>query len=214
MPPRNESQPTCRQDEVLRELKRSGPLPVRDLAAKLTLSYMGTKQHCLTLEKRGLLSSRNAHQAAGRPRLIYALTRRGQAWFEDTNDALTISILRNAQKLFGSSTAAKLLLLYFQETTEKYRTQIPAQATLAEKMCLLAKIRDEEGRMTELVPGHQIIERHNPNLALHKAFPEADALEESLVRQVLGSPVRRRITSLGDQYEIHFELHRTFQPET
>jgi predicted ArsR family transcriptional regulator len=107
-----------------------------------------------------------------------------------------------------------LLLLYFQETTEKYRTQIPTQATLAEKMSLFAKIRDEEGRMTELVPGHQIMERHNPNLALHKAFPEADALEESLVRQVLGSPVRRRVTSLGDQYEIHFELHRAFQPGT
>jgi len=214
MPPRNQSPPTCRQDEVLRELKKSGPLQVRELAARLTLSYMGTKQHCLTLEKRGLLTSRNAHQSAGRPLLIYALTRKGQAWFEDTNDAVAISILRNAQKLFGPSSAAKLLLLYFQEAIEKYRTQIPTQATIEEKMNLFARIRDEEGRMTELVPGHQIIERHNPNLTLHKAFPEADALEESLVRQILGSPVRRRVTSLGDQYEIHFELHRTFQPET
>ena len=74
-------------------------------------------------------------------------------------------------------------------------------------MILLAKARDDEGRMVELVPGIRIIERHNPSAALHKAFPEADALEESLFRQVLGVPVRRRIHSNGDQYEIHFDLH-------
>jgi predicted ArsR family transcriptional regulator len=28
---------------------------------------MGAKQHCLALEKRGLLSSRNNHRGAGRP---------------------------------------------------------------------------------------------------------------------------------------------------
>jgi predicted ArsR family transcriptional regulator len=61
--------------------------------------------------------------------------------------------------------------------------------------------------MSEFVPGIRIIERHNPAAALHKAFPEADALEESLFRNVLGVPVRRRLVQLGDQYEIHFELH-------
>jgi predicted ArsR family transcriptional regulator len=74
-------------------------------------------------------------------------------------------------------------------------------------MILLAKARDDEGRMVELVPGIRIIERHNPSAALHKSFPEADALEESLFRQVLGVPVRRRVQLNGAQYEIHFDLH-------
>ena len=207
MPPAATSQPTARQDEVLRELKSCGPLPVREVAAKLQLSYMGAKNHCLALEKRGLLSSRNSHRGAGRPLLVYSLTSKGQAWFEETDNAAAISILRHAQNLYGSNSAAKLLLLYFQEVTEKYRSQIPAQTPVGEKMILLAKARDDEGRMVELVPGIRIIERHNPSAALHKAFPEADALEESLFRQVLGVPVRRRIHSNGDQYEIHFDLH-------
>ena len=207
MPPANSSQPTSRQDEVLRELKQSGPLPVRELAAKLQLSYMGAKQHCLALEIRGLLSSRNNHRGAGRPLLVYSLTSKGQSWFEESDNTAAISILRHAKNLYGSSSAAKLLLLYFQECTEKYRTYIPAQTPVAEKMLLLAKARDEEGRMVELSPGIRIIERHNPAAALHKAFPEADGLEESLFRQVLGVPVRRRLVSPGGQYEIHFDLH-------
>ena len=207
MPPASPQTPTSRQDEVLHELKKSGPLPVRELAAKLQLSYMGAKQHCLTLEKRGLLSSRNSHHGAGRPLLVYSLTSKGQSWFQETDNAVAISILRHAMNLYGSNSAAKLLLLYFQESTEKYRSQIPAQTPVGEKMALLAKARDEEGRMVELVPGIGIIERHNPAAALHKAFPEADALEESLFRQVLGVPVRRRVFSPGGQYEIHFDLH-------
>ena len=207
MPPTTPPQPTSRQDEVLRELKQSGPLAVRELSAKLQLSYMGAKQHCIALEKRGLLSSRNSHRGAGRPLLVYSLTPKGQSWFEESDNSAAISILRHARNLYGSNSAAKLLLLYFQECTEKYRSHIPAQIPVAEKMLLLAKARDQEGRMVELLPGIRIIERHNPAVALHKAFPEADGLEEALFRQVLGVPVRRRLVSPGGQYEIHFDLH-------
>jgi len=207
MPSASSLPPTSRQDEVLRVLKESGPLAVRDLAAKIQLSYMGAKQHCLALEKRGLLSSRNSHRGAGRPLLVYSLTSKGQSWFEENDNTAAISILRHAQNLYGSNSAPKLLLLYFQECAEKFRIRIPAQTPIADRMHLFAKARDEEGRMVELVPGIRIIERHNPAAALHKAFPEADALEESLVRQVLSAPVRRRVVSVGGQNEVHFELH-------
>lgn len=191
----------------MRELKHSGPRPVGELATTLGLSYMGAKQHCLALEKKGLLSSRNNHRGAGRPLLVYSLTRKGQAWFEDADNTITISVLRHAQNLFGASSAAKLLLLHFQERIQKYKALLPKETSVAQRMSLLAKARDDEGHMVEIVPGIRIIERHNPAAALHKAFPEADALDESLFRNVLGVPVRRRFVQLGEQYEIHFELH-------
>lgn len=207
MPAESQPRPTCRQDEVTREFKRSGPQSVRELAPSLGLSYMGAKQHCLALERKGLLASRNSHRGAGRPLLVYSLTRKGQAWFEDGDNAIAISVLRHTQNLFGTSSASKLLLLHFQDITKKYKALMPPESSVAEKMGLLAKFRDDEGHMAELVPGFRIIERHNPAASLHKAFPGVDALEESLFRNVLGVPVRRRIVQLGDQYEIHFELH-------
>lgn len=207
MPPGTAKTATCRQDEVLREIKASGPLPVRTLAEKLGLSYMGAKSHCLALEKRGLLSSRNTHRSPGRPLLVYALTRRGQAWFEENDNSAAISILRHAQNLFGPASAGKLLFLYFQERIDKYRAAIPANLPIAEKMERLASVRDSEGCMATLETGLRIVERHHPWAALHKAFPEADSLEEALFRQILGVPVRRKFQILGDQYEIRHELH-------
>lgn len=200
-------QATCRQDDILHALKRLGPSPVRDLAAQLSLSYMGTKRHCLLLEKSGLLASSNLHRGPGRPLLVYRLTRRGEAWFEENDHAATISILRHAISLFGPASAGKLLLLYSQEREAHYRSLVPASSPLAEKMALLAAARDAEGRMTTLDPGVALVEHHNPDAALHRAFPEAATLEESLVRRILGVPVRRRTLPLGDQYAIRFELH-------
>lgn len=207
MPPGATKNTTCRQDEVLREIKSSGPLAVRPLAKKLGLSYMGAKSHCLALEKRGLLASCNTHRGPGRPLLVYSLTRRGQAWFEGNDNSAAISILRHAQNLFGSASAGKLLFLYFQERLEKYRVSIPGSLSITEKMERLASLRDSEGCMTSIDIGIRIVERHNPWAALHKAFPEADALEEAMFRQILGVPVRRKCQILGEQYEIRLELH-------
>jgi predicted ArsR family transcriptional regulator len=203
----NPPKTTCRQDEVLRTIKGVGPLHVRDVAARLECSYMGAKEHCLALEARGLLLSRNVHRGKGRPLLVYSLTRRGQAWFEDDDNAAAIAVLRHAQNLFGAATAGKLLFLYFQERGEKYRSQIPAGAGLAEKLEAFAKVRDAEGCMAECDPGTAVVERHSPWRTLHKAFPECDGLEEGMVRQVLGVPVRRKFVEIGAQYEVRFELH-------
>jgi predicted ArsR family transcriptional regulator len=162
MPPGATRNATYRQNEVLREIKSSGPLPVRPLAEKLGLSYMGAKSHCLDLEKCGLLASRNAHRGPGRPLLVYALTRRGQAWFEESDNSDAISILLHAEKLFGPASSGKLLFLYFQERLEKYRAAIPASLPIAEKMERLTALRDSEGCMALLDIGIRIIERHSP----------------------------------------------------
>ncbi len=180
---------------------------VRDLAARLGCSYMGAKGHCLTLERAGLLAGRNTHRGKGRPLLIYSLTPRGQAWFGTDGDSIAVQLLRQAQNLFGAAAAGKLLFLHFQERAKKYRAQIPDGAALSERLEMFARMRDGEGCMTELVAGSALIERHSPWLALHKAFSECDGLEETMVRQVIGVPVRRKFFESEGQYEIRFELH-------
>ncbi len=43
--------------EVLSVLKRTGGLPVRPLSTRMGMSYMGVKQYCLELEKKGFLET-------------------------------------------------------------------------------------------------------------------------------------------------------------
>ena len=43
--------------DIMKHLKQSSGLSVNELASKLEMSYMGVKQHCVELEKRGYLDT-------------------------------------------------------------------------------------------------------------------------------------------------------------
>lgn len=178
-------------------------MDVRGIAARLGMSYTGIKRHCLELQKRGLLASRNRHRGAGRPLLEYSLTRRGERWFEEDDSAVAISVLRHAATLFGPATPGKLLYLWSRDLGTAYASAIPREAGTAERMEALARLRDAEGRMASVVPGVAIIEGHNPLAGLHREFPEAAGHEEGVFRMALGVPVRRRV----EEGRVVFELH-------
>ena len=192
---------------VMRELKKSSGLCVADLAERLGMSYMGAKQHCLSLEKKAYLTSRNQHRGAGRPQLVYRLTQRGQQLFALEDNRLAISILRQAITLFGATAAGKLLYLHFQERTKDYISKIPSGEPLQSRLVALAQMRDEEGCMARAENGC-IVEHHCPWNELYEAFPEAIAMEVELFTKVLGVTVNRQVVGGGDHYEIRFEAFR------
>lgn len=192
---------------VIRELKKSRGLCVAELAQRLGMSYMGVKQHCLTLEKKAYITSRNHHHGAGRPQLVYRLTCRGQELFVPENNEMAISLLRHACTLFGATAAGKLLYLYFQERSENYLSKISQFDSLDDRMAALAALRDKEGCMATVEDGC-IIERNCPWNALYKAFPEAISMEVGLFQKVLGTPVTRHVIESGDHYEIRFQAFR------
>lgn len=199
--------PTCRQDEVLRVIKEGGAMDVRGVAARMGMSYTGIKRHCLELERRGLLASRNRHRGAGRPLLEYSLTRRGERWFREDDSAVAIPLLRHAAALFGPAAPGKLLYLWSRDLGASYARAMPGDGGTAEKMVALAALRSAEGRMASVVDGVAIVERHNPLAALHREFPEAAGLEEGAFRAALGVPVRRREEGDRGQWSVVFELH-------
>ena len=193
---------------VLRELKRSSGLSVQDLAARLSMSYMGVKQHCLNLEKQGLLTSKNQHRGPGRPHLVYRLSRRGQQLFIKQDNGLLINVLQQSGVLFGANAAAKLLFLSFQQRAAKYSASIPQDEPPARRMELLAALRDAEGCMSTAGRGDCIVEYHSPWQDLFEAFPEALGMEEAMISKVLGEKVVRRAVDAADHYEVRFESQR------
>ena len=58
-------------------IKRSEGLSVAEIARELKMSYMGIKQHCLDLEKKGYLDTWRRPKEVGRPELAYRLTLKG-----------------------------------------------------------------------------------------------------------------------------------------
>jgi predicted ArsR family transcriptional regulator len=81
--------------------------------------------------------------------------------------------------------------------------------TVADRAKSLAKLRDDEGYMSEFCPGEKeggphILECHSPILNLLDQYPIVGRLEQDMFEAALGTPVRREETRVSGQFECGF----------
>jgi predicted ArsR family transcriptional regulator len=184
---------------ILNKLKRTHGLSVGELADVLDMSYMGVKQHCIDLHKSGYLDTWRRPKPKGRPEMLYRLTHRAHELFPTTSNELTIELLNSATKLFGPAAGEKLLFTVFQRKTEHYLARIKGE-TLEQKAKWLARLRDNEGCMSDLETNSgamRIVEHHSPVLDLLRAFPIVARLEAEMFQRVLRVPVEREETGVS-----------------
>lgn len=199
--------------KLLNELKRSSAgLPVKELAARLGMSYMGVKDLCVDLQGKGLLATWRQAQKLGRPLMLYRLTERAHELFPAVSNALTLELLEMTQKLYGTAAPEKLLLLLFQARTEVYRSKV--HGSLEERLAALARLREAEGCMSEVERGGTdrwaIVEHHSPMLDVLDAYPMVGKLEAEMFGQLLGVPVKREEERVAGLFTATF---RPVQPE-
>lgn len=189
------------------ELKKSTGLAVADIAARLGMSYMGTKAQCLALEKSGHLTSRNRHSGNGRPRLVYRLTAKGQSLFATEDQHLAISLLREARTLFGPAAPEKLLFLHFQTLGAEYLGMLSQAPTVEARLSKLASLRDSRGHMSQIING-ALVEFQIPLSSIFREWPSAMAMEEAMLSKVVGTPLKRTMEGEGDHQCVRFEAFR------
>ena len=193
--------------EILNTLKRSKGMSVNELVAKMKMSYMGIKQHCLTLERDGYLDTWRRPQKMGRPEMVYRLTRRTHDLFPSDSNVLTLELLSSAKEIYGANAAEKLLYHLFERKTASLKSKVKGD-TVPDRARWLAKHRETEGYMSEFKPdeegGPQILECHSPIMNLLDEFPIIARLEQDLFEAVLGTSVRREETRTSGLYECAF----------
>jgi predicted ArsR family transcriptional regulator len=176
-------------------IKRSeNGLGVKEIAAELGMSYMGVKAHCLALASEGYLNTWRQPAPKGRPLMFYRLSESGELLFAEPGLGLAIGLLRDAGKLFGATAPQKLLALYFRNEAERYRAMISSLES-AERVRAFVRLRNREERMAVLrIDGQawEIQESHHPEANLIREYPEAAALEQTMVGEVLGVSILRR----------------------
>ena len=160
--------------EIMRLLKRSQGLSVNELADKLGMSYMGVKQHCVELEKKGYLDTWRRPKEIGRPEKVYRLTQKADPLFPHLDNELNMDILEATDQIYGPNAAEKLLFSYFQKKAERYGSKVKGHS-VAEKAEELARLRSQEGYLSECdrdSEGHvRLVEYHSPLAHLAKAYP-------------------------------------------
>ncbi|MEO6053009.1 MAG: hypothetical protein ABIP97_03265 [Chthoniobacterales bacterium] len=178
---------------ILETLKRRGPLSVRELSLLLRMSYMGIKQHCITLHKDGYLDTWRKPGAIGRPQMLYRLTQKAGELYERPDNRLSLTILEASKKLFGPTAAEKLLFHFFQLTAAEYAKRLRGETPL-ERAQWFARLRDQEGYVAQFLSEDgktQIIEHHHPYLELQDAYPFWERQETEMIQRLIGVPIRR-----------------------
>ncbi|MEP6821173.1 MAG: transcriptional regulator [Chthoniobacterales bacterium] len=194
--------------EILNTLKRTRGLSVNELVVKMKMSYMGIKQHCLTLERDGYLDTWRRPQKMGRPEMVYRLTRRTHDLFPCDSNDMTLQLLKSVGEIYGPNAEEKLLFSVFERKTAALKAKVKGD-NVAERAKWLAKQRESEGFMSQVVTddkegGPQILECHSPIMNLLDQYPIIARLEQDLVAGVLGVPVRREETRASGLYECAF----------
>lgn len=192
---------------IVRHLKKAGELCVKDLAIRLGMSYMGVKQHCIDLHRKGYLDTWSNRKAVGRPELLYRLTSKANELFTTESNEFAISLLKNAHVLFGPTAPGKLLLLFFQQKTAEYREKL-GDLKQGERAMTLAKLRDHEGCMAEFQFGEEvcIVERHSPISAIFEIWPESQHMECGMFERILEGRVSRECRENSGAYECIFHI--------
>ena len=193
--------------EILNSLKRSKGMSVNELVRKMKMSYMGIKQHCLTLQRDGYLDTWRRPQKMGRPEMVYRLTRRTHELFPSDSNQVTIELLRSVQESYGPNAPEKLLYNVFERKIATLKARVKGD-TVEERAKWLARVRDSEGYMAQFSVdekgGPQILECHSPILNLLDRYPIIGRLEQDLFEAVLGTTVRREETRNSGLYECAF----------
>ena len=194
--------------EIINTLKRTRGLSVNELVSRMKMSYMGIKQHCLTLERDGYLDTWRRPQKMGRPEMVYRLTRRSHDLFPCDSNDLTLELLRSSKEIYGVNAAEKLLYHVFERKTATLKSKVKG-ASVADRAKWLVKEREKEGFMSQFMiddkdGGPQILECHSPIMNLLDEYPIVGRLEQDLVEAILGVPVRREETRTSGLYECAF----------
>jgi predicted ArsR family transcriptional regulator len=193
--------------EILNSLKRTKGMSVNELVNKMKMSYMGIKQHCLTLQRDGYLDTWRRPQKMGRPEMVYRLTRRTHDLFPTDSNQFTLELLKSTQEIYGPNAPEKLLYNVFERKTAALKAKAKGD-TVAERAKWLARFRDNEGHMAQFSTteegGPQILECHSPVMNLLEHYPIIARFEQDMFGAVLGTRVRREMIRNSGLYECAF----------
>jgi predicted ArsR family transcriptional regulator len=176
-------------------LKTRGPMTAARLARRLGLTSAAVHQHLAGLRGEGVIDFTSQRQRLGRPAHLWSLTPTAHSRFPDSHAALAKGMLEAVRGAFGEEGLGRLAEERTRRQVESYRPRVPAagDASLAERVAALARIRREESYMAEWGGGNggelELVENHCPIATAARCCPHLCAGELALFRTVLGGEV-------------------------
>jgi predicted ArsR family transcriptional regulator len=158
------------QDQLMFELKTSGPATTRDLAARVGVTRQAAREHLTRLAATLLVEhatpSAGSGAAVGRPGHTWSLTEKGHGRFPDTHAQMTVELIEAIRDEFGEAGLARMIARREHAMAAKYEQALRGAATLEERVARLVRLRSAEGYMADASRrddgSYVIVENHCP----------------------------------------------------
>lgn len=182
----------------------------------MDITTEGARFHLMKLEKEGLVKSESVAEGRGRPKKIWALTKKGHNRFPDTHATLTVNMIHMIRETLGEEAMDKIIDRHESKTRSRYLNEIEKNADLEDRVAKLAKIRTEEGYMAVYKKegdGYLLIENHCPICSAAKECQGFCRAELNIFQSVLGDDVAVKRTEhiIAGQRRCAYKIS---QPET
>lgn len=180
--------------QILKILKRRGPLPVDAIAEALEITVSGARQHLTGLERDGVVTYRRLRQGPGRPRHLYQLTDMGDALFPRRYADLATELLDDLGDM-DPETLGRLFARRVDRRLDEVARRVRS-GTLPERLAELSGMLEEEGYMPQVEEredgSFRLVMRNCVVRALAERYRAACATEITLLRRALpGAGVER-----------------------
>jgi predicted ArsR family transcriptional regulator len=180
---------------ILVAIKTHGPMDTAEVAARIGISYEGTRQQIGQLELEGWVTRAVDRVASrpGRPRALFRLTSSGDHLFPKEYDELAVALIDAAAERLGPAGLQGLL----EEVVRKkvaYWEPLLAGKSFEERLEALRgiyQVDDPFCRVEEGVEGPRLVELNCPYLEVAQRRPALCSVTVSVLRRLLGRRVVR-----------------------
>jgi predicted ArsR family transcriptional regulator len=182
--------------ELLQQLKRRGPLTIRELAAALHITYEAVRQQMAELLRAGWIAATGAPAAGRRPGPAsqrYTLSAAAEHLFPKHYDQLSAELMQHVMDHFGGRGVTEILRSMTDARVRRWGPRL-ASLTLEEKLKALCSLYEEKDAYMQVdwkEGGPALIERNCPFLNVAQAHPAICSVSVNTLERLLGYKVVR-----------------------
>lgn len=180
------------KSELIQLIKRNIEISVDDGAESLDLATTTVRQHLTALEHKGLVETRSQKHGRGRPRLMYSLTSRGQAFFEEHDQ----EFLSGLMKFLFEKGLQDVVHEYIDRLCASLVNTVDVEgADAAERIDVITSFFQQRGFMPELAENAEgdtlLTFRHCPFSTVAECSEKVCEAEENWLKRLWGDRVER-----------------------
>lgn len=193
---------------ILVHLRQAGPSSPDTIAGAIEASRTGVLQQLHALEGAGLVSHAAEKHGVGRPRHLYDVTADAQGLFPTDYGGFASGLVKAIEAVGGDDLIEQVFAARRRQIGERMERRLaerlPDEATLADRVHVLAVLQDEAGYLAEAVIGDDgQLRLREHNCAIDRISRRTQApcdAELELFRGVLGpGVVRESHIAAGDR---------------